>query len=320
MTTPSAARTAEITGSAERAALVRPAARVLEDSQEELAGFPETTRSAGGRPPLSPQFLWASVANLFRYRELIKNLVLRDVRARYKQATLGVAWAVVNPFLFSLITTFVMIVVLKKEDPGGLPVPVFTYFGVLVWGLFSSALSGAAESLVAHMNLITKVYFPREVFPLAAVAGKVVDFAFGLLGLVPLLVIYHAKLAFSPMAVLAIPVLFVLLVFTTGLGLLFACANLFYRDVRYLIQLAITLWYYLIPVLYPLDTVPSHLQKWYLLNPVAVLLEASRRLAFSGGAGVPWRHVAIATVMSFTLYIIGYIVFKRREPRFAEVV
>lgn len=279
--------------------------------------LPVVTRTAGGRAGLT------SLSDLPRYRELIKNLVLRDVKSRYKQSALGIAWAILNPLLFSLIQTLILIYILKSEKPGGIPAPVFAYFGNLFWGLFSTGLSGASESLVAHTSLITKVNFPREVFPFAAVAGKLVDFGFGLTGLLPLLLIFHTVPALTMVAI--VPLLAIQVLFTLGLGMLLACANLFYRDVRHLVALGLMLWMYTVPILYPLEKIPENLRFWYLLNPMASLLEASRRLTFPQATGpVAWSTLGltlgIAVVVSIALFFGGYAVFKRNEPRFAEVV
>ncbi len=278
-------------------------------------GLPVVTRSANDRKKHSPA---AAIINLVAHRELIKNLVLRDVKARYKQSALGISWAVLNPLLFSIIQTLILIYVLKQNNPGGIPAPVFAYFGTLVWNLFSTGLSGASESLVSNLNLITKIYFPREVFPFAAVAGKLVDFLFGLAGLLPLMLIFHVVPSVTIVAVA--PLLVIQILFTTGLGLLFACANLFYRDVRHLIGLMITLWFYTIPVLYPLEKVPAHLRGWYLLNPMAILVDTGRRLAFQNGQGIHWPYLGLAAAVSLVAFFAGYAVFKTREPRFAEAV
>lgn len=306
---PSTATETHVTAVHSNGASVAPPVANLADT------LPTTTRSADDRKRCSPV---DAVVNVIAYRDLIKNLVLRDVKARYKQSALGISWAILNPLLFSIIQTLILIYVLKTEKPGGLPAPVFAYFGTLVWNLFATGLSGAAESLVAHLNLITKIYFPREVFPFAAVAGKMVDFGFGLIGLIPLLLIFHV--APSATFLLLLPVLAIQILFTTGLGLWFAQANLFYRDVRHLIGLLITLWYYAVPVFYPLEKVPSHLQNWYLLNPMATVVDAGRRLAFQNGTGVRWDLVGVAALVSLAVYFVGYAVFKKNEPRFAEAV
>jgi ABC-2 type transport system permease protein len=263
----------------------------------------------------------SALANVLSHRELIENLVLRDIKARYKQSALGICWAILNPLVMALIYTLVGRYFLK-QDPG-IPFPVFAYYGLLFWNLFATGLTGATESLVSHLSLITKVYFPREVFPIAAVAGKLVDFLFGLVGLLPLLLVH--RLAPSPAMILILPLVLVQLVFTAGLGMLFACANLFYRDMRHLILLVIALWMYLVPNIYPFEQVPPAFRSAYLLNPMAVVIETARRLTFPQNyPGTSWEYfgafVGIAAAVSVLVFVAGYVVFKRYEPMFAESI
>ena len=259
----------------------------------------------------------SAIATLLTHRELIENLVMRDIKSRYKQATLGIAWTILSPLLMSLIFSLVGKVFLRQDV--GIPFPIYVYFGLLFWNLFSSGVMGATESLVAHLGLITKVYFPREVFPISTVAAKCVDFFFGLLGMIPLLIIY--KVAPSPQVVLILPLLVVVVLFATGLGLLLSCANLFYRDFRYVVALVMNAWLYLVPNLYPLEMVPPRFQSLYLLNPMAALIHTARRLTFPQIEGpLYWRFVAVAAIVSALTFVLGYVVFKHYEPRFAESV
>lgn len=250
-------------------------------------------------------------------RELVENLILRDVKARYKQSSLGFAWAVLNPLITSLIYWLVGSLILDVDPK--IPYPVFTMYGILYWNLFATGLSTATESLVAHLALITRVYFPREVFPISAVLSKVVDFGFGLIGIIPLLIVFQVMP--SPRMLLIIPILLIQILFTIGLGMLCACANLFYRDVRYLVQMILGLWIYLVPNLYNLEKVPEKYRSLYLLNPMAALIEAARRLTFpQAGDDVPWKYVGIAAVTASVVFVVGYAAFKRQESRFAEFV
>ncbi len=254
------------------------------------------------------------------HRELVENLVLRDIKARYKQSTLGYAWAFLNPLILALIYSLVF-TILSPNEKVAIPPTVSSYYGLLYWNLFAAGALTATESLVNHLSLITKIYFPREVFPVSAVLSKVVDFGFGLVGLIPLLLIF--RVAPSPKILLTLPLMIVLLAFTTGIGLLCACANLFYRDIRYIVNLALGLWVYMVPNIYPLARIPAKWQPLYLgLNPMATLIEASRRLTFpQTGSVIPLLpYVGVAAVASVVLLAGGYVVFKRYEPRFAESI
>lgn len=263
------------------------------------------------------------------YRELILGLIGRDVKTRYKQSILGYAWAMLYPLATALIFSIVGQIIMRS-NAGGLPYPVFAYFGVLYWNLFSSALTAATESLVSHLNLITKVYFPREVFPVAAVLSKVVDFGFGLVGLIPLLLLFHVRP--GPWILLSIPIAGIIVLLAIGWGMLLACANLYFRDIRHLVGIVLSLWGFLVPNIYPLHQVPRQWQGVYLLNPIAALIEASRRLAFpqtgwlraidpaQGNLGSLWPYVGTALATALVYLVVGFVVFKRNEPRFAEYI
>jgi ABC-2 type transport system permease protein/lipopolysaccharide transport system permease protein len=253
------------------------------------------------------------------HRELVENLILRDVKARYKQSILGLAWAVFNPLVYAVVYTIVGQLILKQDTH--IPTPVFAYFGLLYWNLFATGLGGATESLVSHISLITKVYFPREVFPISAVLAKTVDFGFGMVGILPLLIAFHVRPSL-PGFLLALPLAVLLLVFTTGVGMLTACANLFYRDVRHLVALTLNLLMFLVPNMYPLDQVPERFWPLYLLNPVATIIETARRLTFpqAGDVRPLLLYVGIACLTSLALLTVGYTVFKRNEARFAEFI
>lgn len=267
-------------------------------------------------PAPSPS-LWET---LLRHRELIENLVMRDIKTRYKQSALGYAWAVLNPLIFAGTYALVFGFMLKQSDAVTIPFVVYTYFGLLIWNLFAIGLSTATESLVAHISLITKVYFPREVFPVSAVLSKLADVGFGLIGLVPILLFYRVAPSWGillAMCLLPIPILF-----TTGLGMLCACANLFYRDVRYVVTMILGLMTFAVPNMYPVSIVPRKAFAFYMLNPMAVSIEAMRRLTFpqTGDVLDLWKYLAIAAVVSVVTFFAGYAVFKHYEPRFAEFV
>lgn len=268
-------------------------------------------------------------------RELIGNLVARDVKTRYKQSSLGYAWAILNPLSFAVIYTLVGQQIMKVKT-GNLPFPIYSYFGLLYWNLFAAGLTAATESLVGNISLITKIYFPREVFPISAALSKIVDFAFGLVGLMPLMLIYHTPLRLSTFP-LALLMALILLIYTTGLGMLMACLNLFYRDFRHLVGIALSLGSFLVPNIYAIGLVPKAWRSVYLLNPLAALIEAARRAAFPQSGWLRWVHtdparpenqsleslwlyVGSAALVSITTFLIGYVIFKRNEPRFAEFI
>jgi homopolymeric O-antigen transport system permease protein len=253
---------------------------------------------------------------LFSHRELIENLIARDIKARYKQSALGVTWTIVSPLVMALIYTVIGYVFLRQKL--AIPFAVYSYFGLLFWNLFSSGVTGATESLVGHLGLITKVRFPREVLPWSAVLAKLTDFGFGLIGAIPLLLFFGTLPGAG--IVLVAPLALILVIFAAGIGMLCACANLFYRDVRHLVGLILMAWMYLVPNFYTIDLVPARFRGLFLLNPVAAIVEAARRSCFPQLGPVAWNYVGVAAVISLATFALGYVVFKHYEPRFAEFV
>jgi lipopolysaccharide transport system permease protein len=249
--------------------------------------------------------------------ELIEALILRDIRARYAQSLLGIAWALLYPLALSLIQAAVMVFVLRIDTT--IPVVVFTYAGNLFWTLFSNGLSGATDSLVGHMNLVGRLRFPREALPLAAVLGRLPDFAFGLIGLAALVVIF--PVAIGPGLLLVPALLLVQIVFTAGIALMTSSANVFYRDIRHIVALVLTLWYYLVPVLYSVELIPPEFRTIYLANPMAAIIDTSRRLMFPEiGQTIDWQPMGLAVIVAVATFTVGLWVFRRAEPRFAEAI
>ena len=249
-------------------------------------------------------------------RELIESLVVRDIRARYAQSVLGIGWAILYPLLLSLIQAAVIVFILRIDTV--IPVAVFTYIGNLHWTMFSNGVSGSAESLVGHMNLVAKLKFPRESLPLSSVLGRLADYGFGLLGLALLVLIFPIGVGAG--VLLIVPLLAIQLVFTAGLGLILSATNVFFRDVRHVVGLLLTLWFYLVPVLYSVELVPEGARGLYLANPMATIIESARRATFPGHGEVQWAFVALAALTSAATFVVGLVVFRRLEPRFAESV
>lgn len=262
-----------------------------------------------------------SLGELARRHELLENLVLRDIRSRYKQTVLGIVWALLTPIATTILFVLVFDLILKVNT-GRIPYPLFVLCGLLVWNFFSTAVSASVGSLVGNMSIVTKVYFPREMFPLAAVLSKLVDLALGAVVFAGLLIVYDLMgTGIAPgISLVWLPtILLVQIAFTTGLSLLLATANLFLRDVQHLIGLALMLWMYVSPVIYPLDRVPEAWRGLYLLNPMAGLIDAYRRVILLA-EWPDWPSFAGATLVSLILLVVGYLVFKRFEPRFADII
>jgi ABC-type polysaccharide/polyol phosphate export permease len=241
-------------------------------------------------------------------------MTVRHLRGQYKQSVLGYAWAFVNPLSQMLILTFVFSTILRIPSEG-VPYPLFLFVGLIPWMFFSNAVSSATESVVGAAGLVTKVYFPREVLPTAAVFTKLVDLGFGLLILGALIVYYGQPL---PLTSLWLPVLLAIqTIFTLGLSYPLAALNLFFHDVRFLVGVTLTLWFYLTPVIYPVDLVPEKYQFVYDLNPMSLFINAYRRVLLHGeGPGL--EKVALGLAIALATFLIGYYLFKKMEPGFAD--
>jgi len=262
------------------------------------------------------------LGELWEYRELLYFLVWRDIKVRYKQTALGAAWAILQPLMTAAVFT-IFFGRLAKIASDGLPYPLFSYGGLLVWTFFAQGLSQSSNSVVGSAQLITKVYFPRLVIPIAAVLSGLVDFAVAL----PVLAIMMWYYGIWPgVAVLAVPLLALLaLVAATGVGLWLSALNVEYRDVRYVVPFLVQLWLFVTPVIYPASVLAPRLQRLGLpawlwgINPMAGVVEGFR-WAMLDAPTSPGPLIAASTVTGFTLLLSGAYYFRRVERSFADVV
>jgi lipopolysaccharide transport system permease protein len=253
---------------------------------------------------------------LWEYRELLYFLTWRDIKIRYKQAALGVTWAVIQPLLTMVIFS-VIFGRLAKLPSEGIPYPVFSYVALLPWQFFAGSLSRAGSSLVANSNLLTKVYFPRLVIPLSAVGAGLVDFAISFVVLIGLMLFYHIS---PTWAVLTLP-LFVLLAAITALavGLWLSALNVQYRDVQHLIPFIIQAWMYASPVAYSAGLIPTGFWRIiYGLNPMAGVIQGFRWALL--GADPPGILFLVSVVVVVVLLVTGLLYFQKMEESFADVV
>jgi lipopolysaccharide transport system permease protein len=266
---------------------------------------------------IEPRRGWArlDLRELWAYRELLWVLILRDVRVRYQQTILGGAWALLRPLLAVGIFSVVFGKVAKMPSEG-VPYPLFALAGVLPWTFFSSAVAGGAESLVGSQHLVSKVYFPRLIIPLASIGVALVDFAVGLLVLVGVAAYYGAALSTS---LLMLPILLVLLVFSTvGVTTVLSAANVAYRDVRHIVPFLLQVWLYATPVVYPASMFPGRYRQWLYLNPAAGPVEAFRAVIL--GRPVDSSGLALSLSVSAVLLVGGLAYFSRVERRFADII
>lgn len=264
-------------------------------------------------------------SEVLRYRQLWLSLTWRDLRVRYKQSVLGIAWAVLLPLSMMLVFTFVFTRAIDARSVLGVSMPyaLYAYTGLVPWTFFSVSLGGCVNCLVTNRNLVTKVYFPREVFPLSCVAGAFVDFCIASVVLVGLIAYFHVRgdWSFVPSsAIWFLPVVvLVQTMLTVGLGMILAMANLFYRDVRQVFGVAIQLWMFVSAVVVPVPDDGSMLAGLIAVNPLVPIVDGYRDCVIHGHlpAMGPFSY---ATAVSVVVLIGGWVSFRRASFKFAECI
>ena len=263
---------------------------------------------------IQPGKSWVPVnlRELWTYRELLFFLIWRDIKVRYKQTLIGAAWALLQPLLLMLIFTF-FFSRLAGVKSAGAPYPIFAYTGLLPWTFFANAVTNSGNSLIGNTNLITKVYFPRVLIPVAAVAASLVDFGIASILLVVLMIYYrtglHAEVVMLPVLVALVTLL------ASGVGIWLAALNVKYRDVRYALPFLIQIWLFASPVIY---AVPDRWRWLLALNPMTAIIEGFRSALF----GLPFDWLMLGVSASITLFILAYaaFAFARMERSFADVI
>ncbi|OLE54041.1 MAG: phosphate ABC transporter permease [Acidobacteria bacterium 13_1_20CM_3_53_8] len=256
-----------------------------------------------------------NLRDLWAYRELLYFLTWRDIKIRYKQTILGVAWAIIQP-LFAMLMFTLFFGKLAKMPSDGIPYPVFAYAGLLPWTFFSNAVTNSGNSLVGNSNLITKVYFPRVIIPGAAVCAGIVDFLIASTILLGLMFYYGIALTWS---FLIFPLLMVITtLLALGVGMWVSALNVKYRDIRYALPFLIQLWMFATPIIYPLNIVPERFRWVMLINPLSGLVEAFRATLL--GRPFNWVEIGLACLITFALLAYSFYVFRRMEKSFADVV
>ena len=267
---------------------------------------------------LRPPGRWAALrlGDVFEFRDLLLALAGRDVKLRYKQTLLGVAWVVLQPLLAAGIFTFVFSLVAKLPSDG-VPYFLFSFAGLLGWNLFNNILTRTSACLVSNANLISKIYFPRLVLPVATMGSAVVDFSVAAGMMVVLLVAYRWP---PPLALLLLPLwLLILAAVALGLGMWTAALSVSYRDVQYVLPVFTQILLYASPVPYGASAVPHRLLAVYYLNPLSAPLEAVR-WSLLGTAPPPAKWLAFSAAAAAVALGFGLVAFKRMERKFADVI
>ncbi|MGE0192623.1 MAG: ABC transporter permease [Planctomycetota bacterium] len=266
---------------------------------------------------LEPRSGWAGLGlrGLWGWRELFFALMWRDIRSRYRQAVLGVLWALIRPLATMLVFAFVL-GRLARVDSDGQPYALFSYTGLLAWGLFGSSVQSASQSVLAASGFVTKVYFPRILLPLSSIGAAALDFLVALALLPPLLLYYDVPLR---SALLLAPLIVVwIAVAAAGVGVLVAGVVVRHRDFGHATTFLLQLWMYVTPVLYPTSLLPEHLRLWAYLNPMAAPVELFRATVLD--TPVSAAGCAMSAAATAVFLVVGLTVFARVERHFADVI
>jgi lipopolysaccharide transport system permease protein len=271
------------------------------------------------------------VRELFRYKDLLENLVMRDLKVRYKSSVLGFLWSLINPLLLMVVFTVVFTIMLPNYRVHKFP--VFVLCALLPWNFFATSVIGAINSVVQNGHLINKVYFPREILPLAAVLANFANFLLALPVLALFLFLFQVPLTAN---VLYLPVIMLAQVaFTMGVALILATVNVFYRDTAVIMEVIMQAWFFMTPVFYPVDLLPITqtvrgialpVQRLvYILNPMASIIASYRSVLYGFTNGSPPAAPAFdffsrTIVTALVVLVIGYGVFIRFSGRFGEEV
>jgi len=252
---------------------------------------------------------------MWNYRELLRFLVVRDIKVRYKQTVLGGLWAILQPFMNMIVFT-IFFGYLAKMPTDQLPYPIFVYTALLPWQFFSSGISNSGNSLVASSNLISKVYFPRMIIPAASLGVCCLDFVIAFVILI-FMMIYYGQ--YPGMGIFLFPLLmFMVVLAALGVGMILAALNVAYRDFQYVIPFLVQFWLFATPVIYPASIVPERWRWLINLNPMSGLITGIRSSLLN--LPISWIDMAISSSISLGLFVVGILYFKKMERRFADII
>jgi len=264
----------------------------------------------------SPGWVSLNLRELWEYRELLYFLIWRDVKVRYKQTMLGIAWAIIQPFL-TMVVFSLFFGRLAKIPSDGVPYPIFSYAALVPWTFFANALTQCSNSLVGNRQLITKVYFPRIVVPIASALSGIVDFVLAFIVLLGMMLYY----GIVPTAnALALPLLWLLAFVTSlGVGLWLSALNVKFRDVRFVVPFIVQFWLFCTPIAYPSSLLQKPWRTLYGINPMVGVVEGFRWALLQTNTA-PEPILAVSALVALALLVGGGIYFRRMEKTFADIV
>lgn len=290
-------------------AMIFPAEQSVADTQHALPKKPLTV--------IEPRKGWVPVdfRDIWHYRDLLRILTLRDIKVRYKQTLLGAAWAVIQPLLQMIVFTL-FFGRLAGMPSDGVPYPIFAYVGLVPWTFFSNAVTNSGNSLIGNSNLVTKVYFPRLIIPIASVASGLLDFAIAF-ALLALMMIYYRVSPSINMLILPL-LIFMTSVLAIGIGAWMSALNVKYRDIRYALPFIVQLGLFATPIIYPVSIVPEGWRWLIALNPLSGQIEAYRAAIF--GRTFDWSALAVSVVITTLMFVFAAYNFRKMERSFADVI
>jgi len=256
------------------------------------------------------------VKNLIEYRELLFSLTVSGIRAKYKQSILGVGWAILQPLALMFVALFIFSRFIKVPSDN-IPYPIFAYTALVPWTLISSGISFAIPSLVRNINLLRKIYFPREVLVISAILTSLFDYVIASVIFILMLAYYNVPLTIN---IVYFPlILFTQLILMAGISLIGAIVNVAFRDVERSLPILLQMWMLASPIVYPISIVPAELKNIYLLNPLAGIIDSYRKILLEG-TSPDFYYLAVSFFLSLAIFAAGYWLFKKGEKIVADII
>ncbi|WP_313885220.1 ABC transporter permease [Clostridium sp. DJ247] len=254
------------------------------------------------------------IKQLFEYREMLNNLVRKDLRTRYKGSVLGFLWTFVNPLLQLVVYTIVFSTVMRMNIE---KYPMFLFVALLPWIFFANSIQFSAGIIISNKDLVKKIYFPREVLPIALVNSGLMNLLFGFMIVFPALLISRIHLTY---ALIALPlVILVEYILTLAFSMLFSCLNVYFRDLEHILGIFIMAWFYLTPIVFPVEMVPKKYLNFFFLNPMTVIINSFRDILYYGKLP-DIKALLITLITGLLMLIFSYSIFKKLQRNFAEEI
>ena len=254
--------------------------------------------------------------NYLKFYELQIALIKREIKIRYKQTSLGAIWAILQPLSLMVVFTLVFNVFLNV-DSQGIPYPIFSFSALLPWTFFATSMSFGTLSIISNSSLVSKIYFPREVLPLASLGAAFLDFVIS--GIIFAGFIFWFKTPLTFQVFWVVPIVLLQVIFTSSMLFFFSALIVLWRDLKFIVPLVVQVWMYTTPIIYPISQVPENLRVLYMLNPMAVIVDSFRRVTIMGKPPV-LPELGTAIVVSVILFTAGYAFFKLKERVFADII